>query len=213
MSVKIDPKVIDELKRMFTQLKDPITLYFFKTSIRECRYCSETEYIVDTISNLSPLINVIKYKEGELEVRKFNIEMYPAIVIHGREEYNIRFFGLPTGGEFGVLVNTIVAVSTGNIDLSESTIKDIKNIDKDVHIRVFVTPACPYCPRMAWKACMFALVNKRITTDIIEAAEFPDLIEKYNIFAVPKVVINDKVEFEGMVPERVFLKRLLKAIE
>ena len=212
MSIKIDPEVIDEVKRIFSGLKRPVTLHFFKTSIRECKYCEDVEYIVDTISNLSPLISTIKHEEGKEEDKRFNINMYPAIIVHSEEEYNIRFFGIPAGEEFGVLVNTILAASTGNIHLNKSTIEEIKRIEENVHIRVFVTPACPYCPHMAWKACMFALANRRITTDVIEASEFPELVEKYNVFAVPKVVINDKVEFEGLVPERLFLKRLLRAI-
>lgn len=41
--------------------------------------------------------------------------------------------------------------------------------------------------------------------DIVEAGEFPDLAERYNVYAVPKIVINDSVEFVGAQPEPQFL--------
>lgn len=47
--------------------------------------------------------------------------------------------------------------------------------------------------------------------DIVEASEFPDLAERYAVYAVPKVVINETVEFVGAQPEEVFLDHLWQA--
>ena len=41
-----------------------------------------------------------------------------------------------------------------------------------------------------------------VTADVIEANEFPDLSRRYGVSGVPKVIINDKVEFTGAVPEQ-----------
>jgi glutaredoxin len=40
---------------------------------------------------------------------------------------------------------------------------------------VFVTPACPYCPKVASLAHQAAVENANVTADIIEISEFPDL--------------------------------------
>ncbi len=45
----------------------------------------------------------------------------------------------------------------------------------------------------------------------MEAGEFPELAERYNVYAVPKVVINDSVEFVGAQPEPQFLRYVLQA--
>jgi len=45
----------------------------------------------------------------------------------------------------------------------------------------------------------------------IEATEFPDLSRAYRVMAVPKIVINDRVEFEGALPEPQFLAAVLQA--
>jgi len=55
------------------------------------------------------------------------------------------------------------------------------------------------------------MASERITADAVEVSEYPDLINKYNIRGVPKIVINDQVEFEGALPEKQFVERVLSA--
>jgi predicted DsbA family dithiol-disulfide isomerase len=56
-----------------------------------------------------------------------------------------------------------------------------------------------------------AIASPRITAECIEATEFPDLSQRYRVMAVPKIVINDKLQFEGALPERDFLGAVLQA--
>ena len=48
--------------------------------------------------------------------------------------------------------------------------------------------------------------------DIVEASEFPDLARRYNVYAVPKTVINDTAEVVGALPEAAFVEALSKAL-
>ena len=41
--------------------------------------------------------------------------------------------------------------------------------------------------------------------DIVEASEFPELAERYAVYAVPKIVINETTEFVGAQPEAAFV--------
>jgi Thioredoxin domain len=60
---------------------------------------------------------------------------------------------------------------------------------------------------------MFALETKGLVrADMIEAIEFPHLANKYQVFGVPRTVINDKVHQEGAVPEPLLLAKLLEAV-
>jgi hypothetical protein len=56
-----------------------------------------------------------------------------------------------------------------------------------------------------------AVAADRVRATAIEATEFPDLSRAYSVMAVPKVVINDRVQFEGALPEREFLDAVLQA--
>jgi predicted DsbA family dithiol-disulfide isomerase len=53
-----------------------------------------------------------------------------------------------------------------------------------------------------------AQLNRRITADVIEANEFPELSQRFNVMGVPKTVINATQELVGAQPEA----RLLAAI-
>ncbi len=59
----------------------------------------------------------------------------------------------------------------------------------------------------------FALENGFIKADCIESTEFPDLAEKYRVFAVPRTVINGSAFVEGALPESYFLEGILKTLE
>jgi hypothetical protein len=60
-------------------------------------------------------------------------------------------------------------------------------------------------------AFRFAIESEHITTDGIEVSRYPDLIERYRISSVPKIVIGDTVEFVGGGPEAVLLKHVREA--
>ena len=57
-----------------------------------------------------------------------------------------------------------------------------------------------------------AVASERVTAVAIEATEFPELSRAYRVSAVPKIVINDRVEFEGALPEPQFLDAVLRAV-
>jgi hypothetical protein len=58
-----------------------------------------------------------------------------------------------------------------------------------------------------------AIASDRVRAEAIEATEFPELSQRYRVMAVPKVIINDQVEFEGALPERDFLAAVLRAAD
>ena len=57
-----------------------------------------------------------------------------------------------------------------------------------------------------------ALASDKVTADVVEATEFPDLSEHYRVMSVPKIVINDRVEFTGAKPEQLFIAAIAKAV-
>ena len=46
-----------------------------------------------------------------------------------------------------------------------------------------------------------AQLNPRITADVIEANEFPELSQQFNVMGVPKTVVNGVEELVGAQPE------------
>ena len=62
-------------------------------------------------------------------------------------------------------------------------------------------------------AHQMAMESDLITADMVEVQEFIFLAQKYNIYGVPKTVINESLHFEGAVPDAVFLGKVLQVAE
>ena len=58
-------------------------------------------------------------------------------------------------------------------------------------------------------AYKLALASPRIRAGAIEATEFPTLADAMDVWAVPRIVVNGVPQWDGSVPERVFLDRVL----
>ena len=63
------------------------------------------------------------------------------------------------------------------------------------------------------RAYQFAMECDLVRADGIEATEFPDLAERFRVFAVPRTIINDGAYVEGSLPEGFFLDAILKTLE
>ncbi len=96
--------------------------------------------------------------------------------------------------------------------MSERTLAKLKHVQTPVHIQVFVTPTCPYCPKAVSIGHALAYVNDNIRADMIEAMEFPHLSYKYHVRGVPRIVINETYQFEGALPEEIYVEEVLQAV-
>jgi thioredoxin-related protein len=56
-----------------------------------------------------------------------------------------------------------------------------------------------------------AIENEHVIADTVEATEFPELSQKYRVMSVPKIVVNEKTQFVGALPEERFLSEVMKA--
>jgi glutaredoxin-like protein len=191
---------------------DPVKIIMFTQEL-ECRFCSETRQLAQDMATLSDKITVDVYdfvKDAAL-AKQYNIDKIPAIAIIGKVDYGVRIYGIPFGYELSTLIEGITNVSRGTTDLSEKTKTVLKDIQKPVHIQVFVTLTCPHCPAAAAIAHKLAVECDMITADVIDATEFPALAQKYGVIGVPKIVLNEKVEFVGAFNEDLFAEHALLA--
>jgi len=128
------------------------------------------------------------------------------------KDYGIHFYGIPAGYEFTSLIHDIMMVGSGDSGLSAETRQWTTGLVKPVHLQVFVTPGCPYCPQAVLLAHKLAMESDFIRADMVEATEFPHLAVKYDVMGVPRTVINEDIFVEGAVPEAALLKKVSEAI-
>ena len=213
MSTVIDDRVKAELQQVLRNLVSPVKLHFF-TQKNACPACSQQQRLLEEVVSLSDRLQLKVYDfvlHGD-EVAAYRIDKIPATVVAGKKDYGIRFYGLTAGYEFTSLIETILMVSSGRTGLHPELEKLVREIKEPVHMQVFATLTCPYCPRMVHVAHQFALVNDNIRADMVEGSEFPHLVQRYNVTGVPKTIINEVYSFEGALPEAAVYLEILKAV-
>jgi glutaredoxin-like protein len=198
-----------EVQSILQEMKDPVKMILFVKN-EDCIYCKETQQLLEEVKELNDKIflEVYNIDFAKEKAEYYNIDKAPAIILENGSDFGIRFYGIPSGYEFGTLLQDLIYVSKKETELSPSTKDFIKKINKPLHIQVFVTPTCPYCPRAVLMAHQMALESEFITADMIEATEFPDLANKYRVYGVPKIVVNEVVQIEGAVPESTFINKI-----
>lgn len=101
-----------------------------------------TRQIATEVAALSDRLHLEEYSllSHLEEAQRYGIGEAPAIAFLGREDYGVRYLGLPAGYEFVTLLEAIVAVSRGRGELTEATRSLLADLPGDVHLKVFVTP-------------------------------------------------------------------------
>ncbi|MCR4428311.1 MAG: thioredoxin family protein [Caldiserica bacterium] len=214
-------------RKLDAELKDPVKIVHFTQSkagivlpesftVPPCPYCKEALELINEVSKLSEKIQLEVHDWYEEEERtKYDVSLLPATIIRNEEkDFGIRFFGVISGYEFATLLETMTMVSRGTTKLSDKGKSRIKNeIKNPVDIKVFITPTCPYCPSAVLLAHQIAFESPLVRSSMIEAIEFPDLSNRFQVYSVPKTVINDLYSFEGALPEGPFIDQVIKAQE
>jgi glutaredoxin-like protein len=224
------------LERFGEELETPVELLFFsrqeyhQTEVVEfpdemgedqdltAQACAISYRLYREITELSPKLSVtfvdLDTPDGFQKALDLAVDplRLPAMAFQaGNLAGKSQFYGIPTGYEFATLVENISDLSRNRSHLKAATQAALAELSGPAQIKIFVTPTCGFCPSAVRMAHQMAMATPHVTAEIIEANEFLDLTEQYNVYGVPKTIINDRVEFEGAVPEKVFLEKVLAA--
>jgi glutaredoxin-like protein len=217
----LDEQVVKQIHEAFAELKEPVQVLYFG-SRENCEYCDEARQLLEEVSAINDKVelNVYDIQDDQDVASKFNVTNAPGVVIAAKDgadvrDLGIQFSGIPSGHEFSTLINDILLVSQRDSGLNEKTREFLKNLDKPLHLQVFVTPTCPYCPRAVLLAHQMAMENPQmIRAEGVEAMEFPELASRFHVSGVPQTVINAGVgTVVGAVPEQQLLAEIKRALQ
>jgi glutaredoxin-like protein len=214
-----------QLADRFRDLREDVHLLLFTQEqgplgppAPECDLCRETRELAEELAAASERVHleIHDFLSGDdagddPTAADLGIERIPALVPlgHDHTDRGIRFYGIPAGYEFATIVTDLIRLSNDSPDLARATTTALATLDADVTIKVFVTPTCPFCPGAVYLAHQMAMASPRITAEAIEATEFPELVNRYGVMGVPKIVVNETNEVEGAVPEQVLLDMII----
>lgn len=132
-----------EVRRQFEPLGQPVKLIVFSQALGAAAdLCRENEQLVREVAALSDKISVepLNLSIDRDRAEAYGVDQVPAIVVEGARDYGLRFYGVPSGYEFGNLIDAIIVASSGDADLSDDTKASLAALADDVDIKVFSTP-------------------------------------------------------------------------
>jgi len=177
--------------------------------------CADASEMLRELCRLSPKLKLAEfYLEESPEVfQRYTIDKVPAIALRNGSDANIRFFGVPTNYEFISFLEVLVDVSTHATDLSPDTMQALELLAQPVHLKVFYTPNCALCPIMTHLVHQLSLASPLVTSESIDAAEFPQLARQYGVKAAPHLVINERHSLIGLKPESDVVAAIQQAVQ
>jgi alkyl hydroperoxide reductase subunit AhpF len=138
----LTPQNQEDVRKVFERLDNPVKLVVFSQSLAAAELCAENEQLVREVAALSDKISVevLNPAIDREQAERYGVDRVPAIAVEGARDYGIRFYGVPTGYEFGNLIDSIVLASTAAPALSDETKEALAGLTADIDIKVFSTP-------------------------------------------------------------------------
>ena len=129
------------VKKEFERIGGPVKLTVFATELGGDSNAQAVGLIREVAALSDQLsVTVLNPHIDRDQAAAYGITESPAVVVEGAQDYGIRFLGIPAGYEFSNLIDSIIAVSTGEAGLTDETKASLAGLTEDVTIKVFATP-------------------------------------------------------------------------
>lgn len=183
----------------FTQRSTPVVI----PGRAECRFCTEVEGALRDLAALHEKVSltVHEFADAQKEAGKLGVKRVPCTVIRGQANRVLRFYGLPGGGQFPVLIETIISSSQPGIEIDREAVVTLKKLRESVQLSVFVTPSCQYSASATSAAYRLALANAHVKAEVVEISEFPELVERFDVTTTPTTIVEGGVAIRGALDD------------
>jgi alkyl hydroperoxide reductase subunit AhpF len=133
-----------EIAEVLSDMTEPVRLLLFVED-DECAPCQTQRSLLEGVAALSDKLSleIVSPEERRETVDAYGIDRFPATLPLGEKDYGIRFFGVTGGREFASFLQAIMMISTGRSGLPTELEPLVREIQRPVHIQIFVTLTCP----------------------------------------------------------------------
>ena len=207
----LDEATKNQVKEMLQKMQDEVNIIYVD---KESPLNKQIKELVQELSELDDKLKLTIYNYDNKEAKVLGLEDAPAIVLLGKNiKGRIVYYGIPSGYEFATLLDTIIRASTNNPGLTAKSIEFLDSLKEKMKMSVFVTPTCPHCPTSASIAFRYAMYSDKVIGQVVEASEFSEWSQRFNVMGVPKTVINDKGSYVGGYPEDLAVDQIKQALQ
>lgn len=208
----IDLNLLDSIQNTLSHLKKPVRLILFTRDIG-CETCTTALDLARAIKARTPKAALEVYDQvmDRDKAEQYGIQHVPAFVVQDGNGRFVTFHGLVHDVFLRILLDTVIAISGNKVWFPQNIRSTLDHLEKDVIVQVFVEADCEQCRPVAETAIGLALESDLVAADIIIASDFPELIKRYSIKALPKTVFGANLHMDGHVSESEFLEMIFQA--
>lgn len=98
----------------------------------------------------------------------------------------------------------------GDARMAEALAPTLRLLERPTELLLFVGASCPRCPHMLRSAATVALASDKVVLDVVEASSAPELLQRYEVAAVPTTVVDDELIMAGIVAPDELAMRLVE---
>lgn len=130
-----------EIRERLKEMVNPVRLIHFTQELN-LEYGREARMLLEEVTALADKLSleVYNFVIDREKVAEYGVDKVPATVVRNDKDYGMRFYGLPAGYEFSVLLDAILNVSKGDSGLKPESREKLAKVTQPLHLQVFVTP-------------------------------------------------------------------------
>lgn len=194
------------------QLKQPVRLVLF-TSDTGCDACPDALLAARAIKAASTRIALETYDVvmDRDKSEEYGVKLVPTFVVQSKDGRAVRFSGTLEGVSLLLLLDAVVGIAGGREWFPDKIGSTLKKLSQTVPVQVLLENDCALCRPVAETAVGLAMTSKWVSTEIIVADDYPELLSKLKVKILPFTVFGRRFSLEGHVSESSFLEMLFSA--
>ncbi|QWE20280.1 alkyl hydroperoxide reductase subunit F [Polynucleobacter sp. AP-Kolm-20A-A1] len=193
----LDTNIKSQLKVYFEKIVSPIVL---TASVDGSEKSAEMLELLNEVAEQSDKITV-KTDGKANHIPSFTVSK-------ADDAARITFAGLPMGHEMTSFILAILQASGYPPKVEQEVLDRIRHLDGQLRFQTFISLSCHNCPDVVQALNLMAAINPNIQHEMIDGALFQELVDQYQIMAVPTVIVNGEAFGQGRMSVEEILANL-----
>ncbi|MDO5530723.1 alkyl hydroperoxide reductase subunit F [Sutterella sp.] len=184
----LDAATLQQVKSYLDRLIEPITLTMAPDGSNES---GQITSLLKDIASVSGKVSLAT-EDAAAQVRR------PSFTVSRTgQKMGVRFAALPMGHEFSSFILAMLQASGYPAKEEADLLERVRGLDGDFRFEVYMSLSCHNCPDVVQALNLMAILNPRVSVDVIDGALFPAEVKERRIMAVPTVYLNGEPFFSG----------------
>ena len=129
------------IHRRLRDLPGPVTIRSYTSDI-DSTYSRTERALLEEIAAGSPNVRleILADRWDPAREAEVGIARTPCVVVRGKVDHGLRYYGLPDGYELPIFLDTIHAVAEGRSGLTDASVARLHALAEPRHLQVFASP-------------------------------------------------------------------------